>query len=133
MATLQNPAALLRPATPKNQPASGWQTTSPKNQPERLHLDIDQRDKDGATALIRAAEKGDLKTVRTLLENGADINAADKNGWTALMKAVKGHHLKTPTFMPKHATAGMFCPSRLKPARRKSSRSSPALPAKVKI
>jgi ankyrin repeat protein len=95
MAILQNPAALLRPATPKNQPASGWQTASLKTQPERLHLDIDQRDKDGATALIRAAEKGDLKTVRTLLENGADINAADKNGWTALMKAVKGHHLKT--------------------------------------
>lgn len=95
MATVPNPAALLRPATPKNQPASGWQTTAPKNQPERLHIDIDQRDKDGASALIRAAEKGDLKTVRVLLENGADINAADRNGWTALMKAVKGHHLKT--------------------------------------
>ena len=89
MATLQNPAALLRPAPPKNQPASGWQTASLKTQPERLHTNIDQRDKDGATALIRAAEKGELKTVRDLLENGADINAADKNGWTALMKAVK--------------------------------------------
>jgi|GEM_PF-2396549 len=96
MNTLRNPAALLRPATPKARPASGWQSTAPQNPrlPEPLHIDVNQRDRDGATALIRAAEKGDVKTLRQLLENGADINAADKNGWTALMKAVKGHHLK---------------------------------------
>lgn len=96
MTTLNNPAALLRPAPKTASPASGWQTSdTPNRKPERLNVDIDQRDKDGATALIRAAEKGDVKQLRELLEDGADINAADKNGWTALMRAVKGHHLKT--------------------------------------
>jgi len=94
MTTLNNPAALLRQPTEKAQPQSGWHSPAVRT-PERLKADVDQRDRDGATALIRAAEAGDLKLIRTLLEDGADINAADKNGWTALMKAVKNHHLKT--------------------------------------
>jgi hypothetical protein len=42
--------------------------------------------------LRKAAEKGQIETVRTLLEQGAVINSSDKNGRTALMfTAEKGH------------------------------------------
>jgi ankyrin repeat protein len=55
---------------------------------------IDAADKNGATALIRAAETGDVRALRALIADGADVNAQDKNGWTALMKAAKGGHIK---------------------------------------
>ncbi|MFN7114827.1 MAG: ankyrin repeat domain-containing protein [Alphaproteobacteria bacterium] len=45
-------------------------------------------------AVLRAAETGDLRTLRRLIEDGADINAGDAHGWTPLMKAAKNHHLK---------------------------------------
>lgn len=45
-------------------------------------------------ALLRAAESGDARLIRRLLENGADINISDAQGWTPLMKAAKNHHLK---------------------------------------
>lgn len=38
--------------------------------------------------LLLSAEKGDLKAVKFLLENGADINAVDKYKQTALIKSV---------------------------------------------
>lgn len=57
-------------------------------------IDVERRDGTGATALIRAAETGDARQIRRLLEDGANINAADAHGWNALMKAAKNHHLK---------------------------------------
>jgi len=57
-------------------------------------IDIERRDASGTTALIRAAEAGDARQIRRLIEDGANINAADNNGWNALMKAAKNHHLK---------------------------------------
>lgn len=43
----------------------------------------------GGTALIPAAEKGHIETVRLLLEKSAiDINHINRLGWTALMEAV---------------------------------------------
>ncbi|MDP2206064.1 MAG: ankyrin repeat domain-containing protein [Alphaproteobacteria bacterium] len=46
-------------------------------------------------AVLRAAETGDLRTLRRLIADGADIHAADAHGWTPLMRAAKNHHLKT--------------------------------------
>lgn len=45
-------------------------------------------------AVLRAAETGDVRSLRRLIADGADINATDAHGWTPLMKAAKNHHLK---------------------------------------
>jgi len=50
--------------------------------------DCNQRNSDGATALMLAAHAGNLDLVRILVAAGADVNAADERGWSALTKAV---------------------------------------------
>jgi ankyrin repeat protein len=45
-------------------------------------------------ALLKAADEGDLKTVRERLAAGADINAAKKNECPAILMAVNGGNLK---------------------------------------
>lgn len=49
--------------------------------------DCNQRNADGATALMLAAHAGRLDLVRILIDAGADVNATDERGWGALMKA----------------------------------------------
>lgn len=49
--------------------------------------DIETRDEEGATPLIRAAESGQTGIVRALLDHGANIGATDKYGNTALIAA----------------------------------------------
>ena len=46
------------------------------------------------TPLMRAAERGDLDSVRALLRNGADVNEAKGTGHTALMLAAGRDHLE---------------------------------------
>ena len=41
--------------------------------------------KDGQTALMHAARKGDAEIVSTLLQAGADVHVKGNNGQTALM------------------------------------------------
>ena len=51
---------------------------------------------DDAQDLIRAAKKGDISTVQTLLAKGAEVNAKDAKiagGWTALIYAAQFGHL----------------------------------------
>jgi len=43
------------------------------------------------TKLHRAAERGDLETVRALLAGGADVNAKGWSDWTPLHYAAKRH------------------------------------------
>jgi ankyrin repeat protein len=52
---------------------------------ERVHNNGDAALGEGATPLMRAAKKGDIAVMRTLLDHGADVNVAMKNGGTALM------------------------------------------------
>ena len=51
--------------------------------------DIDSRDHDGETALIRAAMMNHPEAAEFLIEKGADVNAADRNNKTPLMYASK--------------------------------------------
>src|SRR5699024_10072092 len=45
------------------------------------------KDKDGVTALMRAAFNDQVEIVRLLLDRGAELNATDKDNWTALYVA----------------------------------------------
>lgn len=49
-------------------------------------------DEYGRTPLHYAASDGDLSTLVSLLDSGADIDAQDDNGWTALHFAAQSNH-----------------------------------------
>ena len=50
-------------------------------------IPVDTTDDDGETALMEAADKGNLAAVQILLRNGAQVNLKDHDGKTALMYA----------------------------------------------
>lgn len=69
-----------------------WNITQNKHKDASSEID----DEDGRTPLQISAEKGDTKTVKLLIDKGADIEAKDGgDGWTALMWAVSQGHTKT--------------------------------------
>jgi ankyrin repeat protein len=47
-------------------------------------LPADIRNKASQTALMLACQNGSVKTVKFLIDKGADVNAIDKSGWTPL-------------------------------------------------
>lgn len=49
--------------------------------------DVTIKDHDGYPVLTRAANNGDVETVRAMIENGADVNSINSEGWTPLMGA----------------------------------------------
>lgn len=58
----------------------------------RGQTDPNHRDAYGVTALMVAAELGDLRSVRALLAANAAIDLSGNNQWTALMLATYGGH-----------------------------------------
>ncbi len=56
-------------------------------------FDVDTVDRDGRTALHRAAEQGDLDETKSLLERGASVDARDHCRWTPMMRAAQKGHL----------------------------------------
>ena len=51
-------------------------------------LDLEERDDDGRTALMMAAQMNQLPVVRLLLDHGARMDAVDKQRYTSLSYAV---------------------------------------------
>lgn len=59
---------------------------------EELKLNVDEKDKEGYTALLHASLEGDLSTVEYLIESGADPAALNKHDTTALhLAALEGN------------------------------------------
>jgi uncharacterized protein len=65
-------------------------------------IDINAKEEDGRTALLIAAEKGDVGMAALLADNGADVNARDVDGYTALMYAAYKGNLDLADFLLKH-------------------------------
>ena len=61
------------------------------------NADINAKDRDGETALMRACEQGHDTVVKQLIEKNADINATRDNGKTALMYACYHGHSEIVT------------------------------------
>ena len=63
--------------------------------------DINQKDKNGRTALMHAAYKGNVAIVQFLLENNAALNIEDIDGDTALVYAEIGENLEIVKLLEK--------------------------------
>jgi hypothetical protein len=50
--------------------------------------DLKSTNRYGGTALIPAAERGHVETVRTLIESGVSVDHINDLGWTALLEAI---------------------------------------------
>ncbi len=55
---------------------------------------VNAKDKDDCTPLMKSAMKGLIEIVRLLIEKGADVNAKDKDEWTSLIFAAGGDHIE---------------------------------------
>ena len=56
--------------------------------------ELEAKDDEGETALIKAAARGDVGVVSALLENGANVNAKDNKGATALMHSLQSENYR---------------------------------------
>jgi ankyrin repeat protein len=65
-------------------------------------IKVNQRNKDGFTALIMAAEAGHVAAVRLLLSHGADVGLADKEGFTPVFAAAARGHLRVQNELIQH-------------------------------
>ena len=65
--------------------------------------DVNARDNDGWTALMRAAINGGTEIVKLLLAAGADVNAKGNDGKTALMLAKYNNHPEIVKLLKQHA------------------------------
>jgi len=56
----------------------------------KFSYNLNVKDLNGQTAIIKASERGRLDSVKELIKAGADLNAQDRRGWTALIVAAYG-------------------------------------------
>jgi len=70
-------------------------------------IEINTKDKDGWTALMKAASNGHKEVVELLVAvDKVEINAQDKDGWTALMKAASNDHKNVVKLLRAQTGAG---------------------------
>jgi ankyrin repeat protein len=56
------------------------------------NADVNAKDDDGWTALLKAAENGHEAVVRPALEHNVNVNMKDDDKWTAPFRAAKNMH-----------------------------------------
>lgn len=61
--------------------------------------DVDERDENGKTALMKAAGGGAVELMRLLLDNGAQVDAKDSFDWTPLRAASHNGQLEAAEFL----------------------------------
>ncbi|CAK0878739.1 unnamed protein product [Prorocentrum cordatum] len=66
---------------------------------EEPKVKVDQKDPEGVSALMHAAQGGYVHVVKFLVEKGARIAAKDDSGETALMKACKEGHVEAIQYL----------------------------------
>lgn len=64
-------------------------------------MDVNAKDNDGNTALMRASAGDNFEMVRLLIKKGADLNARDNAGYTALIFASSKGDLELVTLLIK--------------------------------
>lgn len=67
----------------------------------KIGANIDAKDKNDDTLLIKSIRDNDIKLTKKLLELGADIEIRDKNGNTPLMVAILQYELRYDIFNEK--------------------------------
>ena len=65
-------------------------------------VNVNSKDKDGLSPLMKAAKRGDAKIVQLLLENWVDTRPVDPNGDSALMIAIDNGDKETLRLLAKH-------------------------------
>lgn len=68
----------------------------------KLGMDLEQTDEYGRTALLKAAEKGELEIVEYLADHGADTDVRDCSGMTALIYAAWFGQLSVVQYLVEH-------------------------------
>jgi ankyrin repeat protein len=64
-----------------------------------MSVNINAKDSIGGTALMSACRVGDLSTVKSLVEKGANVNNANNSGYTPLIHASSKGHLEIVKYL----------------------------------
>ncbi len=67
--------------------ATWWRRVKVFSKLVEHRIDVNARDNEGRTALMKAAELGEVESINKLVKRGADVNARDNYGFTALTYA----------------------------------------------
>jgi ankyrin repeat protein len=73
--------------------------------PDTIKAILNQQTHDGKTALMKAAEEGNLKSVDLLLSNSADITVQDRSGYTAYDLAARNGYTDVTNLISEYAKA----------------------------